>query len=223
MVEWMASHYGRRDAAIPKQWQPAVAVAANMLHWWLRTQVMLRVDNEFAGALLTSETDVPLVPDWLVTMPYESVACSFPKPVSLFDGEVLCHYRGFIVTGTRHDLSRTMPSGRIWTHYGPMAEGDGLRFLWLYNQEGDDTPRAQTISVALRGRLAQESQTVQDLIDVQSRMGKESGENWGQEMSSLVPLSIQLVLYLAAREPDLEWIPSGAAPAPAADPRSPYR
>ena len=66
-------------------------IAWNILTTWQDSQVVLRADNEFVNALLTSDTDVPLVPDWLTRLPFTAVAVSLPTPMSLHDGHALCH------------------------------------------------------------------------------------------------------------------------------------
>lgn len=48
----------------PYEERQGARIAWNMLGIWEQSQVVLRVDNEFVDALLSSDTDVPLVPDW---------------------------------------------------------------------------------------------------------------------------------------------------------------
>ncbi len=93
-------------------------------------------------------------------------------------------------------------SDPTWAAMGKIAsvmlheEADGIRFLWTLNHDKDPTPRGQTVTVALKGELAHEN------------LAEVNGAEWGQELNVLVPLSIQTVLYMAAQEPDLEWIPA---------------
>lgn len=196
----------------------AAEVARCMLGEWQQTQVVLRVDAEFLGALLDSDTSAELVPDWLSRLPFESVAVSLPEPMSLWDGHHMCHYVGFIATGIRTEKS-SHPAPRdwvdkknrdkvspAWTRYGPLSEGDGIRFLWLYTADGDPSPRCQTVSVLLRGEYAN-AETVADVIEFQRTMTREFGLPWGEELDTLIPLSTQLILYLSAAEPDLDWVP----------------
>jgi hypothetical protein len=185
--------------------QHAARIAWNILNTWHQSQVVLRADNEFVDALLNSDTDVRLSPDWLARLPFTSLAASLPSPLSLHDGRDLCHYVGFIAAGVRHDPLK--PGQRtIYTRYGPLTEGDGIRFLWVYNADGDPTSRCQTVTVTLRGELAV-GETLTELIEAQRANAELMGQHWGAELPTLVPLSLQLLLYLTAQEPDLDWIP----------------
>lgn len=163
--------------------------------------------------MLTSDTDVALVPDWLSRLPFTSVAVSLPTPLSLHDGRDLCHYIGFIAAGIRHDPASARSEGTasrhqtINTRYGPITEGDGIRFLWLYAADQDPTSRCQTVTVELRGELAATDRTLTDLIAAQRKTAEHAGQHWGDELPALVPLSVQLLLYLTAQEPDLDWVP----------------
>jgi len=184
------------------------AVAQNMLSCWNTSPIVVRVDNQFAEALLDSDVNVELVHDWLSRMPFQTLAFTFPVPVSLHDGEKLCHYVGFIATGMR-----TAPSGgpadsdgkrATWTTYPPLGEGDGVRFLWMFTEDGNPSAQAQTISVLTRGPLGKQL-TLAELIDQRHAQTVTDGLPWGDELATLVPLSVQLVLYLTAQEPDLDW------------------
>lgn len=192
----------------------AASVASCILTDWRESPVVLRADPDFATALLDSETDVELIPDWLERLPFDSMAVSLPIPVSLHDGHVLCHYVGFIATGIRRDKPEPETPGAtnrcrsVMTRYGPLPEADGIRFLCLYTEDQDPTSRCQTLSVVLRGELAKDPLTLTQLIEAQRRTAEEAGQPWGDELPTLVPLSIQLSLYLAAQEPDLDWIPA---------------
>lgn len=192
----------------PEDRHPA-RVAWNMLNTWYQSQVVLRVDNEFVDALLTSDTDVALLPDWLSRLPFTSVAVSLPTPLSLHDGRDLCHYIGFIAAGIRHNPASGTASRHqtINTRYGPLTEGDGIRFLWLYTADQDPTSRCQTVTVELRGELAAADRTLTDLISAQRKTAEHAGQHWGDELPTLVPFSVQLLLYLTAQEPDLDWVP----------------
>ncbi|EHB46371.1 hypothetical protein [Mycolicibacterium vinylchloridicum] len=56
------------------QW--AQDVAKMILEKWSGSPVVLRVDDEFAGALINANTDAELVPDWLTPFPFDAVAYS---------------------------------------------------------------------------------------------------------------------------------------------------
>ncbi len=188
----------------PTEERHAARVARNMLDVWRDSQVVLRADDEFLDALLSSDTDVPLVPDWLARLPFPAVAVSLPSPLSLHDGHTLCHYTGFLAAGIRHDQPSESDM-TVWTRYGPLTEGDGIRFLWLYTADRDPTSRCQTVTVSLRGELAQPDRTLADLITTQRSTAEKNGQPWGDELPTLVPLSVQTLLYLTAQEPDLDW------------------
>lgn len=197
----------------------AAAVADVMLDEWRREQIVVRADREFIGALLDSDTDVPLVPDWLDRMPFGTFACSLAEPMRLSDGNETCYYRGFIATGFRTrqtgaDNGAGPGLSHAWTTYGPLPEADGIRFLWLFNYEADPAPQAQTVSVYLKGDFARKDITVGELATLQKQMAAGHGQQlygtaWGQELAVLLPLSVQFALYMAAQEPDLDWIPGG--------------
>lgn len=173
-----------------------------------KTQVVVRLDPEFVGALLDSDTDVPLVPDWLDHLPFDSLACSLPEPLSLHDGHDLCHYVGCLVSGIRTESPTNADASAVFTRYVPFSRAHGVRFLWLFTVDGDPSSRGQTISVPLRGHFAHPNTTLRELIDLQKLVTTEHDLPWGAELDTLIPLSVQVLLYLAAEEPDMQWIPS---------------
>lgn len=182
-------------------------VAGNMLQVWNDSPVVLRADWDFAQALLASDTDVELVPSWLQRMPFRALAYSLSEPLVIYDGEVLCRYTGFIATGitSRQVAPRTGDFGNMWTTYGPLAKGQGIRCLWAYTNDGDPSPRGQTVSCVLTGDMGHQV-TLAQLVEEQRYVLEAEGRAWGDELETLVPLSIQLLLYLAAVEPDLDWL-----------------
>jgi hypothetical protein len=193
-------------------------VADNMLQEWHKAPVVLRADLEFIGALLDSDTDVELVPDWTRRMPFDTLACSFPEPISLHDGTHLCHYTGFLATGvTSRDTSpptgavhdAPVSYGNVWTTYGPFSSHDGIRLLWTFHIDGNPTPQGQTVTVMLSGKYGAHG-TLTQFIAGQRAYLEELGGTWGDELPTLVPLSVQLLLYLSATEPDLEVLAPGS-------------
>ncbi|MGW6120835.1 hypothetical protein ACWFRF_17480 [Nocardia sp. NPDC055165] len=180
------------------------SVAANMLEVWRGDQVVVRLDDEFVDAIVSSDTNVPMVPDWLARLPFRSLAASLPMPLPLHDGTDLCRYTGFVATGIVHS---TPTGNRIQTYYRSFAKGDGIRFLWVYTVDGDPIPRFQTVTVELRGKLAKPDLTLAGWISGLQQAAESQGHAWGPELSVLVPLSVQALLYLTAQEPDLDWIP----------------
>jgi hypothetical protein len=186
-------------------------VAHFVLEEWRKTRVVLRADLEFVGALLNSDTNVELVPDWLDRSPFNSVAFSFPEPISLHDGDRLCHYHGFIAAGIRSGSPEKGAGDmqRVYTRYGPLPWGDGVRFLWVFNVDGDPTTHCQTVSMFVRGEHAKpDIRTLADLIKEREAGSQAFGFQWGKdELAALVPISVQLMLYLTATEPDLDWLP----------------
>ncbi|MET8428780.1 hypothetical protein [Nocardia sp. NPDC004860] len=175
-----------------------------MLDVWRADQVVVRLDDQFVDAIVSSDTNVPMVPDWLGRLPFGSLAASLPTPLPLDDGTDLCRYTGFLATGIVHG---TPTGSRIHTSYRPFAKGDGIRFLWVYSVDGDPVPRYQTITVELRGALAKPDLTLAGWISGLQHAAQAQGHPWGPELSVLVPLSVQALLYLTAQEPDLDWIP----------------
>lgn len=182
-------------------------IAGNVLQVWNDSPVVLRADWDFAQALLDSDTDVELVPSWLERMPFDALAYSLSEPLVVYDGEVLCRYTGFVVAGVT-SRSTGASSGRYtraFTTYGPLARAEGIRCLWAYTEDGDPTPRGQTITCMITGEMGQQS-TLAELVEGQRHLLEAEGRAWGEELETLVPLSIQLLLYLAAVEPDLDWL-----------------
>jgi hypothetical protein len=120
---------------------------------WSDSPVVLRVDDEFAGALMNANTDVELVPDWLTRFPFDAVAYSLASPLSLHDGRRMCHYLGMVVAGTvskYRNLGGSGPApllgnlklrgadGRgVLTGYTKIPAAQGVRCMWVYQEEGD--------------------------------------------------------------------------------------
>ncbi|MBY0291288.1 MAG: hypothetical protein K2X52_29735 [Mycobacteriaceae bacterium] len=202
------------------QW--AQDVAELIFEQWSESPVVLRVDDEFAGALMNANTDVELVPDWLTRFPFDAVAYSLAAPLSLHDGQNMCHYLGMIVAGTishyRHlggqaatasvgTLKMTGADGRgVATAYTKISEGQGARCMWVYQQDGDPSPRLQSVSFPLRGDLA--ATTLADLIAAQIEGAHAAGNSDGAELPVLIPLSLSLLLYSAAGDPEIDWPPA---------------
>lgn len=180
----------------------AQSTAHSMLTVWERSPVVLRVDSEFVGALLTSETDAELTVDVLATLAFDAVAFSFETPLRLHDGTVECEYRGAIVSGAS---TRPTTETVTWTTYPPLSEADGFRVLWLYTQAGEVEPRVQTTTVMLTGPLGK-AHTIAELIAAQLANISNLGGGYGEEMATLVPLAVLLPLCLAAAEPDLDLL-----------------
>lgn len=205
------------------RWVRAATTA--MLTRWDASPVVLRVAGEFAAALIDSHTDVELVPDWLDRFPFNAIAYSLAEPLSLHDGIRLCHYTGMIATGIRSveaagnsGLSLRTPAqtgedrwqldGAQFTHYVDVPGSDGVRCLWVFKEDGDPRPRIQTITFQLRGELAGQVDTLTELIDASVSMATDFEQSQGQELPTLITLSLSLLLYTAATDPDLDWPPA---------------
>ena len=196
-------------------------IARLMFDQWAESPVVLRVDTEFAGALMNSNTDVELVPDWLARFPFNAIAYSLATPLSLHDGHRMCHYVGMLVVGTISELRAgvtppnqpggirfTDSTGRgFFTRYLKIPEAQGVRCLWVYQEEGDPSPQLQTVTFPLRGDAAN-AETLADLIDVQIEATGETGNSAGEELPVLIPLSLSLLLYTAATDPEIDWPPA---------------
>jgi hypothetical protein len=196
-------------------------VAKQIMAGWNHSPVALRADAEFVGALLNSNTDVELVPDWLKRFPFNAVAFTLPEPVSLHDGHRVCHYRGMIVRGINNRITSNAaavsrlrrPDGGAIEHVGvshtsyvniPTAQG--VRCLWVYGT--DDRPgfNLQTVTLILKGDLA--NTNLQDLIEAQIYHVQQVGRSGGDELATLIPLTLELLLYTAATDPEIDWPPS---------------
>ena len=204
------------------QWMRAATTA--MLTRWDASPVVLRVDGDFAAALIDSHTDVELVPDWLDRFPFHAITYSLAEPLSLHDGIRLCHYTGMIATGIRSvdaagPPGRNLPppsrasedrwhlDGAQFTHYVNVPGSNGVRCLWVFKEDGDPRPRLQTVTFQLRGELADQAATLTELIDASVFMATDFEQSHGQELPTLITLSLSLLLYTAATDPDLEWPP----------------
>lgn len=85
----------------------------------------------------------------------------------------------------------------------PLRAGEGFRFLWLYSVPGNSTPQTQTVSVFLSGPLGKPC-SIAEIIHGQVEAATFGEAGNGQEMSTLIPLSVLLLLTICAGEPDLE-------------------
>ncbi|MEH3134111.1 MAG: hypothetical protein PGN30_03855 [Mycolicibacterium neoaurum] len=203
----------------------AGAAAAAMMTRWDTSPVALRVDGDFAAALIDSHTDVELVPDWIDRFPFNAIAYSLAEPLSLHDGTRMCHYTGMLATGIRAvDAAGTpglnpptpaQPFEDRWqldgtqiTHYVEIPVSDGVRCLWVFKEDGDPRPRLQTVSFQLRGELADQETTLSGLIDSSISMATDFGQSQGQELPTLITLSLSLLLYTAATDPELDRPPT---------------
>src|SRR4051812_15652950 len=151
-------------------------IAESELDVWNDSPVVLRVDRDFAGALLDSDTDVKLVPSWLQRMPFESLAFSFSEPIVVFDGETVCRYTGFIATGISSRSAGFRRGGRegSWTTYGSFARSEGVRCLWTYTNPDDTTPRGQTVSCMVAGEMGHDM-TLAELVEAQRELLEAEG------------------------------------------------
>lgn len=204
-----------------RQWTEAVAEL--IFEQWTESPVVLRVDDEFAGALINANTDVELVPDWLTRFPFDAAAYSLATPLSLHDGKRMCHYRGMVVAGIVSEytdlkgqgiapkagnLRLRDSSGRgVLTAYTKIPAAQGVRCMWVYQDEGDPSPQLQSVTFILRGELASQT-TIADLVTAQIHGAHEAGNSNGDELSVLIPLSLSLLLYSAAGDPDIDWPPA---------------
>ncbi|WP_166904751.1 hypothetical protein [Mycobacterium sp. DL440] len=197
------------------------SVAGLMEEQWTASPVVLRVDGEFAGALMNSNTDVELAPDWLQRFPFNAVAYSLAEPISLHDGHRLCHYSGMIVAGINSTRVGTMTpraqgsrsqaitsEGSQFAHYLNIPAAQGVRCLWVFKEDGDPSPQLQTVSLPLRGPLARQGGTLAGLIDAQITLAQDAGRSGGSELPVLIPLSLSLLLYTAAGDPEIDWPPA---------------
>lgn len=174
----------------------AGAAAAAMMTRWDTSPVALRVDGDFAAALIDSHTDVELVPDWIDRFPFNAIAYSLAEPLSLHDGTRMCHYTGMLATGILavdaagkprlNPPTPAQPSEDRWqldctqiTHYVEIPVSDGVRCLWVFKEDGDPRPRLQTVSFQLRGELADQETTLSGLIDSSISMATDFGQSQG--------------------------------------------
>ena len=79
----------------------------------------------------------------------------------------------------------------------------------------------QTVSLYLRGRHA-DGKTLEQLIAGQTALMNHTQKSGGLELPTLVPLSLSLLLYAAAADPEIDWLPAEqiARPTPIRDTRT---
>lgn len=205
----------------------AVDVADHIFEMWSRSAVMLRVDGEFANALLASDTNVELTADWMDRSPFDAFGFSFDAPFSLHDGMRMCHYWGFIACGIASGAfygpevdDGPMRVSEVFTRYMPISASDGVRCLWLFTEDGSPEWHVQTVSLYLRGRHA-DGKNLTQLIAGQAALMNHTQKSGGLELPTLVPLSLLLLLYAAAADPEIDWPPTEqiARPTPIRDTR----
>ncbi len=215
----------QRWADSPPPADPALdwvrGVSWNSMKRWDRSPVVLRADSEFVGALLNSNTDVDLVPDWLTRFPFNAVAYTLPEPVSLHDGHRMCHYRGMIVSGIntrktpnavlsklrRLDGGVVEHSGASHSDYVNIPAAQGVRCLWVYGTDVSPGLDLQTVTLMFKGDLAPAG-TLQKLIDGHVANAQMIGRSGGDELPTLIPLTLGLLLYTAATDPEIDWPPA---------------
>lgn len=189
-------------------------VTEQILGEWDKSPVVLRVDMEFAQALLDSDTDVETSLEFLQRVPFDVLACSFPTPISLHDGQQLCHYTGFLAIGMKQHVpvliwdnnGDHLVRGSVFNEFVPFRLADGVRFMWIFTEEGNPKPSLQEVSLDIAGGLRTEEapRTLREFIE--ERLVAAEDKEFGIELGTLVPLSIQLLLYLAGQDPDdLDW------------------
>jgi hypothetical protein len=198
-------------------------VAAMIFEKWSDSPVVLRVDDEFAGALINANTDVELVPDWLTRFPFDAVAYSLAVPLSLHDGRRMCHYLGMAVAGTVSEYRSLSVSGApaavgnlklrgtdgrgVLTGYTSIPVAQGVRCMWVYQEEGNPSLQLQSVTFPLRGDLAGAT-TIADLVTAQIQGAHDAGNSDGEELPVLIPLSLSLLLYSASGDPEIDWPPA---------------
>lgn len=182
----------------------AERIAREGLSAWARSPVSLRLDADFTSAMLDSDDDAPISTDWLDRSPFDTFCVTLAEPLSLHDGTDLCHYWGFIALGI---TSRPVDERRVQTLYGPLAAADGIRALWLYTKDGSSGPEMQTVTTMVRGTTRHGDTTVGQVVRAQQEIARMQGSTWGAELEVISPLTLLLAMYLAASEPDLEWLP----------------
>lgn len=204
--------------------------ASAALKTWHHSRVVLRIDPDLIQALLSTPRDTELLPDWLSRFPFGSVAMSLPQPMPIDDGERVCNYLGFLACGIRTRMIPDAPPGALpppavnpeirsdpaWTSYGDISGGDGVRFLWLFEDQG--RIGAQTITAFFRfdhSDKVERGRTIQELIDRVTVAYREIGGTPGEDVAVLVPISLLLLFYLSTHEPDLDELAPGSFPRPA--------
>lgn len=131
-----------------------------------------------------------------------------------------CHYSGFLATGVTSRETRPIPAatdpddervrfGEIRTTYGPFLRARRHPAAVDVPQGRDPTPQGQTVTVMLQGEYVI-APTLTALIAGQRAYIEALGGSWGDELPTLVPLSVQLLLYHAASEPDLTMLAPGS-------------
>jgi hypothetical protein len=83
----------------------------------------------------------------------------------------------------------------------PAAQG--VRCLWVFKEDGDPSPQLHSVTFALRGELANQP-TLEKLIEAQIVFAGEIGQSEGK-LPVMITLSLSLLLYTAATDPEIDW------------------
>lgn len=198
-----------------------------LARWRKFSPVALRIDSTFAQALAESDMNAELIPDWQDRLPFDTFVGSLSSPLVLYDGITINRYIGFIVGGIvvgppRRDAKRFT---QVDSSYRALAGADGFRFIWFFRTDEDpQAVQGQAFTWFMRGPHAKaDVTTLAQLVEhkinassaiVDANLGTTIYQSTGMdkphglELPTLIPLSVQLLLYLAATEPeDIQTIP----------------
>jgi hypothetical protein len=187
-----------------RQGNASAAHALGQLEQWEQSPIMLRVDLDFALALADTSPDIEVTGDWLDRMPHNAIGFSFPDPIVLMREGRTVRYIGMIASG----ISVTNDT----TTHEPLPDAAGICCSWMVTVDGKPTPGAIPVLFLSRGEIITGQKTLGEYItDALPR--QEFGDN-PSAATLITTLSLQLMLYLASAESDVDWLPPASVARP---------
>ncbi|ACL42264.1 hypothetical protein Achl_4313 (plasmid) [Pseudarthrobacter chlorophenolicus A6] len=187
-----------------QQGKESAAHAIGKLEQWEQSPVMLRVDLDFALALADTNPDITVAEDWLDRMPYGAIGFSLPDPIVLTLHNRTFRFIGMVATG----ISVTADS----TTHEPLQDAEGISCSWIVTVDGFPPPGAIPVLFLSRGEIVTGEKTLGDYIADATQRRDFDGDPAAAAL--ITTLSLQLMLYLASAEPDVDWLPPASVARP---------
>jgi hypothetical protein len=187
-----------------QQSKESAAHALGKIDQWEQSPVMLRVDLDFALALAETDPAIKVDGDWLGQMAYGAVGFSFPDPIVLSLHDRTFRFIGMVASG----ISVTAES----TTHEPLQDADGISCSWMVTVDGFPPPGAIPVLFLSRGDMITGEKNLGDYISDATKR-QDFGGN-ADAAALITTLSLQLMLYLASNDPDVDWPPPASVARP---------
>lgn len=189
---------------LKQEGEAAVPHALGRIEQWERSPVMLRMDLDFAMALADTNPDIKVAGDWLDKMPHDAIGFSLPNPIALTLHHRTFRFIGMVATGF------SVESGSAT--YAPLPDAEGICCSWMVTVDGYPPPGVIPVLFLSRGEVVTGQKTLADYIADATKSRDFGGD---QAAAALITtLSLQLMLYLASSEPDVDWLPPASVARP---------